>query len=235
MRDASHSQFTFNASEMFCQDSAFFREIYIYWKDIIVFNITNFMKIMISEIKNAAAHNEKGVQPWDLRSIGYIVQESKILKIPRQMVCPRSKVSRIQRKSVWAGSKIFRICRQNVAVGSKIFRVFRQNVSIESKIFKIFRQNVSIGSKIFKIFRQNVAIGSKIFKIHRSWIFRIQDPGSFWDLGTSLFGSVSSKSFESRLAHLSTTIRFRDRRGIGSDPPPPQTVLGTETAMAMAG
>ena len=178
----------------------FFREIYVYWKDIIVFIITNFMKIMISEIKNAAAHNEKGVQPWDLRSIGYIVQESKILKIPRQMVCPRSKISRIQRKSVWAGSKIFRICRQNVAVGSKIFRVFRQNVyieskifkifrqnvSIESKIFKIFRQNVSIGSKIFKIFRQNVAIGSKIFKIHRSWIFRIQDPGSFWDLGTSL-------------------------------------------------
>ena len=49
--------------KMFCQDSAFFREIYIYWKDIIVFIITNFMKIMISEIKNAAAHNEKGVQP----------------------------------------------------------------------------------------------------------------------------------------------------------------------------
>ena len=37
----------------------FFREIYVYWKDIIVFIITNFMKIMISEIKNAAAHNEK--------------------------------------------------------------------------------------------------------------------------------------------------------------------------------
>ena len=129
---------------------------------------------------------KKGVQSWDLRSIGYIFQESKILKIPRQMVCPRSKISRIQRKSVWAGSKIFRICRQNAAVGSKIFRVFRQNVYIESKIFKIFRQNVSIGSKIFKIFRQNVAIGSKIFRIHRSWIFRIQDPGSFWDLGTSL-------------------------------------------------
>ena len=196
---------------MFCQDSAFFREIYIYWKDIIVFIITNFMKIMISEIKNAAAHNEKGVQPWDLRSIGYIVQESKILKIPRQMVCPRSKISRIQRKSVWAGSKIFRICQQNVAVGSKIFRVFRQNVSIESKIFKIFRHNVSIGSKIFKIFRQNVAIESKIFKIHRSWIFRIQDPGSFWDLGTSLVASDVTKQ---PVPHLRSDSNHRPLRSM---------------------
>ena len=36
------------------------------------------------------------------------------------------------------------------------------------------------------------------------------------------FGSVSSRSFECRLAHLSTAIRFRDSRaggGVGSDPP----------------
>ena len=35
------------------------------------------------------------------------------------------------------------------------------------------------------------------------------------------FGSVSSRSFECRLVRLSTSIRFRDSRGVGSDPPPP--------------
>ena len=34
-----------------------------------------------------------------------------------------------------------------------------------------------------------------------------------------LFGSVSSRSFECRLVRLSTSIRFRDSRGVGSDPP----------------
>ena len=33
------------------------------------------------------------------------------------------------------------------------------------------------------------------------------------------FGSVSSRSFECRLAHLSTSIRFWDSTGVGSDPP----------------
>ena len=35
------------------------------------------------------------------------------------------------------------------------------------------------------------------------------------------YGSVSSRSFECRLVRLSTSIRFRDSRGVGSDPPPP--------------
>ena len=35
------------------------------------------------------------------------------------------------------------------------------------------------------------------------------------------FGSVSSRSFERRLVRLSTSIRFRDSRGGGSDPTPP--------------
>ena len=35
------------------------------------------------------------------------------------------------------------------------------------------------------------------------------------------FGSVSSRSFECRLARLSTSIRFRDRRGGGRIRPPP--------------
>ena len=34
------------------------------------------------------------------------------------------------------------------------------------------------------------------------------------------FGSVSSRSFECRLVRLSTSIRFRDSTGVGSDPPP---------------
>ena len=34
------------------------------------------------------------------------------------------------------------------------------------------------------------------------------------------FGSVSSRSFECRLVRLSTSIRFLDSRGVGSDPPP---------------
>ena len=33
------------------------------------------------------------------------------------------------------------------------------------------------------------------------------------------FGSVSSRSFECRLVRLSTSIRFRDSTGVGSDPP----------------
>ena len=33
------------------------------------------------------------------------------------------------------------------------------------------------------------------------------------------FGSVSSRYFECRLVRLSTSIRFRDSRGVGSDPP----------------
>ena len=37
-----------------------------------------------------------------------------------------------------------------------------------------------------------------------------------------LFGSVSSRSFECRLVRLSTSIRFRDSRGGGSDPTPPR-------------
>ena len=43
--------------------------------------------------------------------------------------------------------------------------------------------------------------------------------------------------FRSRLVRLSTSIRFRDSRGGGSDPtpPPPQAVVGTETAQAVAG
>ena len=49
------------------------------------------------------------------------------------------------------------------------------------------------------------------------------------------FGSVSSRSFEFRLVRLSTSIRFRDRRGVGFYPPPPQAVVGTETAQAVAG
>ena len=36
------------------------------------------------------------------------------------------------------------------------------------------------------------------------------------------FWSVSSRSFECRLVRLCTSIRFRDSRGVGSDPPPPR-------------
>ena len=46
------------------------------------------------------------------------------------------------------------------------------------------------------------------------------------------FGSVSSRSFECRLVRLSTSIRFWD--STGSDPTP-QTVVGSETAQAVAG
>ena len=48
------------------------------------------------------------------------------------------------------------------------------------------------------------------------------------------FGSVSSRSFECRLVRLSTSIRFRDSRG-GGRIRPPQAVVGTETAQAVAG
>ena len=46
------------------------------------------------------------------------------------------------------------------------------------------------------------------------------------------FGSVSSRSFECRIVRLSTSIRFRDSRGVGCYP---QAVVGTETAQAVAG
>ena len=40
------------------------------------------------------------------------------------------------------------------------------------------------------------------------------------------FRSVSSRSFECRLVRLSTSIRFRDSRGGGSDPTPPPPGCG---------
>ena len=46
-------------------------------------------------------------------------------------------------------------------------------------------------SKISKIPRENENIRSNIFQDFGSWILGIQDPGSFWDLGTCLMVGVT--------------------------------------------
>ena len=48
------------------------------------------------------------------------------------------------------------------------------------------------GSNIPKIPRENKNTGSVILQFPRSWILRVRDPGSFWDLGTCLFLTVTA-------------------------------------------
>ena len=57
--------------------------------------------------------------------------------------------------------------------------------SIRSSDKRYVQDPRSLGS-----FDKHVDIGSKIYKIYVSWIFRILDPGSFSDHGTSLVLSI---------------------------------------------
>ena len=62
--------------------------------------------------------------------------------------------------------------------------------SIRSSDKRYVQDQRSLGS-----FDKHVDIGSKIYKLYGSWIFRILDPGSFSDHGTSLTsGQVRARS-----------------------------------------
>ena len=100
---------------------------------------------------------------------------------------------KIQWHYPWVRSKICKIPQQLAEAGSRIPRI-QQNLLCPNPGPRGSHGNVAVtGSKISKIPWENENIRFKILQDPRSWILRIQDPGSFCGLGTCLMaGSVLS-------------------------------------------
>ena len=84
------------------------------------------------------------------------------------------------------------------SAGSTIHRISRKICSAGSKIHRISRKIWSAGS-----LNKTWAAGSKIHLDPRSWIQRILNLGSFWDLGTSLF---RTNAFLCKILHRTYSI-----------------------------